>query len=331
MSTIDRAMSRLRGEPEPATAATGTLAPAAGDAAPEPASPAVPATPAPAAVTAALPEAAPPAATVSPVEPSTGEQVEARRHDTTARIDLDFDALGARGFLVPGAHLDQMSEEYQHIKRRLLGNMVEGIMPAGTPSNLVMVTSSVPGEGKTFTSMNLAISLAMEMERTVLLIDTDIIKSDLTRLIGAYGRLGLFDLLSRPDLSIPDVLLKSNVPKLSVIPAGTSRAQVSEKLASESMRRLTAELATRYRDRIVVFDCPPVLATSGATALAPYIGQIVMVVEAARTSRETLKHAVLMLEPNPITGLILNKVREQRAGGHYYYYYGYQQGSAPAQ
>lgn len=244
------------------------------------------------------------------------------------RVDLDFALLSSRGYMVPGEQNVHMAEEYQQIKRRLLANMVDGMMPAGAPSNLVMVTSSVPGEGKTFTSLNLAISMAMEMERTVLVVDTDILKCDLSKLVGAYGRPGLFDVLSRGDLELSDVLLRTNVPKLTVLPAGTIRQQASEKLASEAMRRLTHELATRYRDRIVLFDCPPILANSGATALAPAVGQTVMVVEAARTTRETVQHALLMMDPNPITGLILNKTREARAGGHYYNYYGYQQGQS---
>lgn len=323
MSTIDRAMRRLRGGPVPTEPPRAE--PEAKQAEEIHRAPVPP------------PTAGTQSAAGAPRRPleATPFLEEPPAHSAAAtstdnRTELDFDLLASRGFLVPGEHSSHMAEEYQQIKRRLLANMVEGAQPAGSPSNLVMVTSSVPGEGKTFTSLNLAISMAMEMERTVLLVDTDIVKSDLSKLAGAYGRPGLFDALSRTDLDLSEVLLRTNIPKLTVLPAGTSRQHASEKLASEAMRRLTRELATRYRDRIVLFDCPPVLANSGATALAPSVGQTVMVVEAARTTRETLQNALLMMEPNPITGLVLNKTREPRAGGHYYSYYGYQQGQARA-
>jgi len=218
-----------------------------------------------------------------------------------------------------------MSEQYQQIKRRLLGNLNNPNADFDAPPNLIMISSSVPNEGKTFTSVNLALSLAMELDRTVLAVDTDVIKQDLTRTFGASGRPGLFDYLSREDITLPDVICNTSVPKLSLVPAGTERTTITERLASEAMRRLTLELAQRYADRIVLFDCPPVLATTGATALAPYIGQIVLVVEAGRTTHDTLRHALQMLEHVRITGLILNKVKETMTDGYQYYgdRYGY--------
>ena len=144
-------------------------------------------------------------------------------------------------------------------------------------SNLSMITSSIPGEGKTFTSVNLALSIASEIDRHVLVVDTDIIKSDITRIFGVKGGLGLFDLLgTRAGIDISQAIQCTNIPTLSVILAGSDHRAISEKLA------------TRYRDRVVVFDCPPVLATSGAVALAPAAGQIVMVVEAAKSTRDTV-------------------------------------------
>ncbi len=335
MSIIERAMERLGGAP---AGDDGPVAPA-----PDPAAAAAPGrteAPAGTAVTepvvttkAELPVRAPvppPAVAPAPSRPPPASPAQIAVPNG-AELHLSFDHLASRGFLVPGQSDDMKAEEYQHIKRRLLGNMVAGMMESAMPSNLVMITSSVPSEGKTFTTINLAISIAMEMDRTVLVIDSDIIKSDLTRLFGAQDRLGLFDLLSRDDLTVPDVLIRTNIPKLVLMPAGRIRDVVSEKLASEAMRRLAVELGTRYRDRVVLFDCPPILATSGAVALAPYVGQILMVVEAGKTTHETLRQAVETMSHTTITGLVLNKSKEARAGGGYYGYgYGYHQPNSRA-
>jgi receptor protein-tyrosine kinase len=159
-----------------------------------------------------------------------------------------------------------------------------------------------------------------------------VLKADMTRMFGAHGRLGLFDVLSNKSLDIGGVMLRTNVPKLTFVPAGTVREVAAEKLASEMMRELTIELAQRYADRIVVFDCPPILATTGAVALAPHVGQILMVVEAWRTPQQTIKSAIQLMDQVEITGLVLNKTREKINKGKYYYYqygYGYPQKTTP--
>ncbi|NNM00560.1 MAG: AAA family ATPase [Gammaproteobacteria bacterium] len=247
-----------------------------------------------------------------------------------ADLILDFDQLSAGGFLIPWESAHRQSEEYQQIKRRLLGNMVEGMLDNPRPKNLIMLTSAMPGEGKTFTSFNLAISIAMEMDRTVLAVDADIIKSDLTKAFGARGRPGLFDILSDDRISLSGCLLRTNVPSLSVLPAGFNEEKVTEKLASENMRALVAELAERYSDRVIIFDCPPLLASSGATALAPLVGQVVLVVEARKTPRSNIKEALGNLDSVPITGVVLNKMKEYGEGSPYYYYkYGYYRQDKP--
>ncbi|HAZ61853.1 MAG TPA: hypothetical protein DCY89_09805 [Gammaproteobacteria bacterium] len=270
--------------------------------------------------------AAPPTSFERTPTPPPSSSANGSQRATAARgriLEIDLGRLAARGHLVPGRGADTMSEQYQQIKRRLLANINDPSAGFDAPANLIMITSSMPNEGKTFTSVNLALSLAMELDRTVLVVDTDVIKQDLSRTFGASGRPGLFDYLSRDDISLPDVICNTSVPKLSLVPAGTERTTITERLASEAMRRLTLELAQRYADRIVLFDCPPVLATTGATALAPYIGQIALVVEAGRTTHDTLRHALQMLEHVRITGLILNKVKETMADGYQYYGYRY--------
>lgn len=247
-------------------------------------------------------------------------------------LTIDFTRLRQLGFLAPGDPTTRMAEEFQEIKRKLIANTLPGSGIKHAPPNLIMVTSSVPGEGKTFTSMNLALSLALEIDRTVLAVDIDILKSDLSRLFGAYNRTGLYDYLAHPELDVGDIIMRTNVPSLAFIPAGTIREGITERLASQAMFSLTRELAERYPDRIIIFDAPPVLATSGAAALAPLVGQVVLVVEAYNTTQENLRSALGAMEHVPIAGIVLNKIRHRAVGraygANYGYGYGYGYGSA---
>ena len=264
-----------------------------------------------------------PEAAESTATPSTIELEPAEPAPRTRTAKLDFESLATRGFLVPGEKSNvRLSEEYQTIKRRLIANTVPGVLDCEAP-NLVMVTSSLPSEGKTYTSLNLALSLSEEVERNVLLIDVDIAKSDMSRLFGVVNRTGLFDVLANPDLGLEDVIMTTNVPSLSLVPAGTIRERITENIASSSMAALSREVATRYPDRVVIFDCPPILATSSANALAPLVGQIVLVVESCQTTQQTLNHALSMMGDTPITGLVLNKIRHRGVSNSGYYGYGY--------
>ncbi len=237
-------------------------------------------------------------------------------------VHLDFDRLALAGILNPGEHLSRQAEEFQRVKRRLLGNLVPGVYESSRPPNLILVTSSVPGEGKTFSSANLAISIAMEMDHTVLAVDTDILKRDLSKLFGVAERPGLYDLLADPGLQLADLLVRTNLPNLAVLPAGNVQTKMTEMLASARMQSLANEIAERYGDRVIIFDTPPIMAMTTVTALAPLVGQFVLVAEAGRTTHETIKEALHRVEGIPITGVILNKSK-QNAGpqNHYYGYY----------
>ena len=260
--------------------------------------------------------------------PAAEKNPQPNRSPSTSKryVELDFNWLKTMGFLVPGDSSVRLSEEYQTIKRHLIANTVSGMLATKAPKNLIMVTSSVPSEGKTYTSMNLALSIALEVERTVLLVDVDIMKSDLSKLFGVANRTGLYDVLGHPDLGVEDVMYRTNVPSLTLLPAGTIRKQVTENLAGQAMFDLTREIAARYPDRLVIFDCPPVLATSSANALAPLVGQIMLVVESCKTTRQTLNHALSVMGDIPITGLLLNKVRHRGVSNSGYYGYGYEYG-----
>ncbi|HHM05327.1 MAG TPA: tyrosine-protein kinase family protein [Gammaproteobacteria bacterium] len=240
----------------------------------------------------------------------------------TLQVDLDLARLRLGGLVTPDSERSQIAEEFRHIKRPLLMNAFgQGALniPHG---NLIMVTSSRPNEGKTFTAVNLAMSIAIERDRTVLLVDADVAKPSVARILGIPGSAGLVDYLADQDKALSELMLKTNLASLRILPAGRRHHHSTELLASESMRCLADELAQRYPDRVVIFDSPPLLATSEAAVLAGLVGQIVLVVESDRTKREELKEALALLDPEQYTALVLNKTRRPFGADYPYYSYG---------
>ncbi len=246
-----------------------------------------------------------------------------------ARHHINFTSLKQQGFLVTERGAHQIAEEYRMIKRPLVMNAFgRGAAPV-EHGNLIMVVSALPGEGKTFTTLNLAMSIAMERDITVLIVDSDVVKSTLTKLLGLHGRPGLTDYLSAEDngLSLSDIIVDTDVPKLKILPAGTAFHYSTELLASERMKQMVEELSHRYNDRIVLFDSPPLLITSQATVLSYPMGQILMVVEAGRTAQSAVREAVDLLENDKVIGMVLNKKPRALVGGYYSGYgYGYAEG-----
>ena len=242
---------------------------------------------------------------------------------TSETIHIDFERLSAAGFLTPDQANTQRAEEYQHLKRRILGNIALGKGANGRPANVIMITSSVPSEGKTYTSMNLALSIAMEIYHTVLVVDTDVMKRDLSMQMGLLDRRGLFEYLNNQVADIADVIYRTNLPNLAVIPSGNFVTGSTELLASVRMTELVNEFAERYRDRVILFDTPPLLATTTAVALSPMVGQLILVVEAGETRAATVQQAIGVIERTPVTGLILNKAKKSQVAGYDYYGYGY--------
>ncbi len=241
------------------------------------------------------------------------------------RGGVDMGQLRRMGVLTPDAGRSKIAEEYRLIKRPLLANAFgHGGNPPVANGNLIMVTSSVPGEGKSFTAINLAISMATELESTVLLIDADVTKSAVMRYMGLKADRGLIDVLRDPSIQLPDVLIKTDIAKLTILPAGQGFVHATELLASSAMRNFVSDIANRYHDRIIIFDTPPLLSTSEASVLASYMGQIVFVVEADRTPQEAIKDALAHLADSEHVGIVLNKAPARSSdGGMYGYGYGY--------
>jgi receptor protein-tyrosine kinase len=243
------------------------------------------------------------------------------------QVMLDLNRLRDAGLVDPKSNkTNRTTEEFRRIKRPLLMHIRGEGATVVDNANMIMVTSALAGEGKTFTSINLAMSIAMEMDKTVLLIDADVAKPDVTSRLGIEAEKGLIDVLLDDGLTLPDVLLRTDIPKLTLLPSGSRHVHSTELLASERMRQLTLELSSRYSDRIVIFDSPPLLLTSEARVLAGLMGQVVLVTEESRTPQHAVKEAAEMLNDNEIVGIVMNKGTHRKDsdsyGGYGYYPYG---------
>ena len=249
-----------------------------------------------------------------------GERIDERTETRGKQVTIDLDRLRAGGMIGgPDGDKTPLAEEFRVIKRPLLKNAF-GDGAAIRNGNLVMVTSAFPREGKSFTAINLAMSIAMERDRTVLLVDADVARPSIPQQFGIAPDVGLMDVLLDPNVKLSDAIVRTNVNKLSLLPAGRPHRHATELLASEAMAKLLAELSARYADRIVIFDSPPLLVTTEARALAANMGQIVLVVESESTTHEAVREALSTIESCEVVGMVLNKGRRSNPGDSYGYY-----------
>lgn len=230
---------------------------------------------------------------------------------------IDPKSLVSAGLL---AALDQavpIADEFRRIKRPLIANAARQRATGEGHMNVIMVASALPKAGKSFCSVNLAASISLERELNVLLVDADIPKPHISREFGLSDSPGLIDLLVDDSRSIEGTLIQTDLNDIQVLPAGSGHPQATELLASERMSRIIDELATRYKDRIILIDSPPLLITSEAQALSGQVGQIVLVVEAGETTQQALLQTVEALDRNKAINVILNKSRHSSPTGYY--------------
>lgn len=242
------------------------------------------------------------------------------------RVEFDLDALALAGIVSPNAPRSKIADQYRVIKRPLIANAMAKGASVVANGNLIMVTSAVAGEGKSFTALNLAMSIVTELDNTVMLVDADVARPSILRMLGLPASQGLLDLLVGDVSDLSHVMLKTNVDKLTLLPSGTPHARATELLASDSMSRLIQDMAKRYSDRIIIFDSPPLLLTTESRVLATHMGQIVMVVHADKTLQSDVQHAVSTIEACPVKMVVLNQARAGARGGYGYGYgegYGY--------
>ena len=236
-----------------------------------------------------------------------------------ARRNLNLPRLSAAGYITPNAARSRIMEEYRLIKRALLNQHRNGASPR---SNLILITSALPDEGKTFTAINLAMSMATEENVSVLLIDADFNKMGAVAVLGCHEKIGLINILANPDIDLADVLLETNIPDLTILPAGQSHGHSTELLAGPRMAQLAEEMSSRYANRFILFDCPPLLVTTEPAALTAHVGQVLLVVRAEATKEVAVRHALALIDEKPEVGLVLNRTRSRIGSSEYGDYYG---------
>lgn len=235
-------------------------------------------------------------------------------------VDINLVRLQQLGMVTHEGGRTGVAEDFRIIKRPLLRS-ARGLDGTNIRhGNLIVVTSALPGEGKTFCAINLAMSMAMERDTTVLLVDADVARPALLTVLGLPARPGLMDVLLDDELDLSDVILRTNVPALSILPAGRRNKHATELLASRSMTGLLEDIASRYADRIVIFDSPPLLITTEASVLVAQMGQVVMVVESERTTHSAVREALRQIEACRNVNLIYNKIQSFAVTDHYGYY-----------
>ncbi len=263
-------------------------------------------------------------AAVPSAHPGPPEPVAVRPSATPVSrlVHVDVAALDRAGFVTPASPQSVQGDQFRVIKRPLIANAVGRGAAALNHGNLIMITSALAGEGKTYTAVNLAMSIAAELDHTVMLVDADVARPSVLNTLGLPAGPGLLEVLEGK-ATLPEVLLRTDIDKLTVLPAGSQHKRATELLASEAMNNLLDDMATRYSDRIIIFDSPPLLLTTEARALATHMGQIVMVVQAGRTLQADVQHALSTIESCPVRLMVLNKARAEGPGGYGYGAYGY--------
>jgi protein-tyrosine kinase len=235
-------------------------------------------------------------------------------------ITFSQDALRAAGLLPPPHQERELAQQYRQIKRPLINSALgRGTAPLAQ-GNLVMVASAVPGEGKTFISLNLALSVRLEEDVTVLLVDGDVVNPRLSQVLGLAEEPGLLDVVRDPALPVTSAVLATDIPGLSFLPAGRPDDKATELLASTRMQQVVTQLAEHDPSRLVLFDSAPLLLTTESQALAQVAGQILIVVRADQTPQHVVLEAIETLPEDKPVSLVLNQSMRQPHMGYYYQY-----------
>ncbi len=272
--------------------------------------------------------------TIAPlVRPSLEEQATPVRHPQSATDPLPLNKpkrpiaeintlrLRSSGILTPDVDEGRILEEFRIIKRSVL-QVIADLREQDAPNaNVVMITSTRPGEGKTFTAINLAMSLALERDYSVLLVDGDVSRPSILKSLGLTAEKGLIEILEDRSLDLDDVIMRTNVPDFSVLPVIKPDRRSTEFLASNRMSELIQEIRRRSNNQIVIFDAPPALATSEPAALARHVGQIIFTVQAERTTKSSIREALSILGNQCRIGFVLNRAERQMGSVYFGSYY----------
>jgi protein-tyrosine kinase len=263
---------------------------------------------------------------VAPVQPSGESPV----YSNGRQLVLDRGRLASFGIAIPSSARSRTVEEFRLVKRNLMTTWSQSELAGDRQSSrLIMVTSARPGEGKTFSTLNLALAFASERDVKAILVDADTQHSTIPKILGISGDKGIVDVLAGT-LDLSDVLLQTNLPNLMILPAGRGGPHVPELLSSRQMGALLDELTKRFGDRFIIIDTPPCMASSDAAALAPLVGQIVFIIEAYNTQQAEIEAGLSTLSACPRISLLLNKsdtLASEHFGSYGYYYHSANGGS----
>jgi protein-tyrosine kinase len=234
------------------------------------------------------------------------------------RLAIDVNAMRAGGYLPEASKDRQFADEYRRIKRPLIEKALSG-NDAGDEPRIIIVTSAVPGDGKTFTSINLAFSMARERDISILLVDSDVAKHHITDIFGLRQRKGLLDALTDESLDPEALVVPTSSRGFSILPAGTHVDGTAELISSNRMRQIATTLCARNPRRILLLDSPPLLITNEGRALVKLAGQVVLVVRAGETPRHAVQAAIDMVDEKQAGGVILNQLKVGFTEGYYGY------------
>jgi protein-tyrosine kinase len=258
-------------------------------------------------------------AILRPVEtgPRSGARVTQAPQGVTPQVIIDQEALRALGFLPDLASNRLLADQYRRIKRPIVAQALKPSPAGGELLRLVMMTSSSPRDGKTFTSINLAFSIAQEQDVSVVLVDADVVKQHVSRIFKVGDKPGLLDAVLDANCDVESLILPTNVAGLGILPVGKQHERATELLASMRMRDIAARLASANPRRIALFDSPPLLWSSESRALAQLLGHIVLVVRAGVTPQGAILEAMGCVPEDKPIGLVLNGGEAERTEGYY--------------
>jgi Mrp family chromosome partitioning ATPase len=231
------------------------------------------------------------------------------------RVAVDRKALRNAGYLPAEGLERRFADHYRQIKRAFIDKAVSG----GADMRSILISSALPGDGKTFTSLNLALSIARERDFSVLLVDADVPRARISEVLGLRGERGLVDALADESLDVESLIMRTDVRGFEVLPAGNFVESAPELLASSRMDQVAAHLSARDPRGLVVFDSAPLLVSSEARALLRVPGQVALVVRLGITPRQAALDAAACLEKRKFQGLILNEVAFIEASNYYGY------------
>ena len=247
----------------------------------------------------------------------------ATARDLKPVVELDLGRLRDLGRLPPESLARQTEDEIRRIKWPLLQNI------AGARNNSILVTSALPEEGKSFVSLNLALSIVRDRELRVILVDGDVARPGITPALGLADAPGLNDVLDDSAMDVAAVTYRTTVEGLFFVPAGKYHERAPELLAGSRMERLFEELTARVGRGVIIIDSPPLLSTNEAQVATRYAGQVLLVVRADSTEQRAVRDAVALVDKSTPVAAVLNQVRSSplsRYYGHYYYRQGYGRG-----